>query len=120
MTDPIGQDRRQTGEEPTSRVFDALAKERRRVVLDSLAEAEPPVPVDDLARRVAARERRGDRAGEGEPGPGPPEGAVRRAHVSLHHTHLPKLEEAGLLDYDPDDQVVREAADPSALPGLGE
>lgn len=118
MTDPIGQDRRQTGEEPTSRVFDALANERRRVVLDSLAEAEPPVRVDDLARRVAARERRGDRAGE--PGRGPPEGAVRRVHVSLHHTHLPKLAEAGLLDYDPDHQVVREAADPSDLPGLGE
>lgn len=103
---------------PTSRLFDALADERRRVVVDSLTEAAPPVAVRDLARRVAARERGGTDDG---PGVGhPPRDAVRRIEVSLHHADLPKLDDVGLVEYDPDQQVVVDATDPPDLPGLGE
>lgn len=115
MTDAIGHDRGRTGEEKASRLFDALADERRRVVLDCLAGADAPMAVEDLARQVAARRRWGEEpAGRSDP----PADAVHRVHVSLHHAHLPKLDDAGLVEYDPDEQVVRAAADPSELPGL--
>lgn len=113
MTDVIGYDRGRRGEESTDQLFDALADERRRVVLDSLFESGTPVDVGRLARRVAARERRG---GEGDRGP--PADAVHRVRVSLHHVHLPKLDDAGLVEYDPDGQAVRTVADPPDLPGL--
>jgi len=35
-----------------------------------------------------------------------PESTVHDVHVSLHHRHLPKLDDAGLLDYDHDDRTV--------------
>lgn len=108
-----------TGESPTgpkSRLFDALADGRRRVVVDSLTEADAPMDVRELARRVAARER----SGAGDAPGSPPPDAVHRVHVSLHHAHLPKLDDAGLVEYDADRQVVVDVAEPPDLPGLGE
>lgn len=38
-------------------------------------------------------------------------GGQRDAAVHLHHVTLPKLEDAGLVDYDPDERTVRSTRD---------
>lgn len=75
-------------------LFEILASERRRTVVSVLADREPPVGVDALARAVA--ERGGD-----------PE-SVR---VSLYHIHLPKLDAVGLITFDPGRRTVTRVAD---------
>lgn len=112
MDDVTEHDHGNAGVGSTDQLFDALADERRRAVLDALSAAEQPVDVHRLAERVAARERRGDDAGR------PPRDAVRRALVSLHHAHLPKLADAGLVEYDADARVVRTVGELPDLPGL--
>lgn len=81
-------------------LYEALSHDRRRTVLAVLTEVEPPVDAHTLARRVSERER-GDVSEE----------AVERAHVSLHHVHLPRLSAVGLLDYDPDRRTVVDLSD---------
>lgn len=68
-----------------------LASERRRVLLDVIEDRSIPVDVETLAAAV----------GEVEFGDGdlPPE-QIERISITLHHNHLPRLAEAGVLDYD--------------------
>ncbi|WP_247731423.1 DUF7344 domain-containing protein [Halovivax limisalsi] len=62
---------------------------QRRAVLDIVREAAPkPVTRDHLAREVAPS---GDAAGDA---------ATERVAIQLHHCHLPKLDEAGVIRYD--------------------
>lgn len=70
-----------------------LAAERRRVVLDVLAEESGPTTLFDLAGAVATRESTTDV---------PDPATVDRVAVSLHHTHLPKMAALGVVEYDPD------------------
>ncbi|QCJ45611.1 hypothetical protein [Haloprofundus sp. MHR1] len=79
--------------EPTlTELFDALADERRRRILDAVERADPRLPVALLANALAP-----DDADEDD---------VRTLRVSLVHSHLPRLDDAGLLSYDRDDRVV--------------
>ncbi|WP_232342811.1 DUF7344 domain-containing protein [Halosimplex litoreum] len=84
---------------------DLLAVERRRVVLEALVDREEPVALADLAEWVAARET--DAATPGED-------ATERVAVSLHHVHLPRMDDLGVLDYDVATNRV-EAADDLAV-----
>ncbi|MBX0294605.1 DUF7344 domain-containing protein [Haloarcula nitratireducens] len=68
-----------------------LASDRRRVLLDALKETTVPTALSSLATEVAAREEGVD-AGDDE--------AVERVAVTLHHNHLPRMEDADLLRYD--------------------
>lgn len=68
-----------------------LASERRRTILDVLAGRATPVDLADLARTVAAREADTD---EDDPKD------VERVTVSLHHNHLPKMDDLDVLHYD--------------------
>lgn len=70
--------------------------ETRRAVLDILASRPGPVARSALARELAARETSGS----------PSESAVSDVEVQLHHVHLPKLDEADLVDYDADAETV--------------
>lgn len=74
-----------------------LCDERRRVALNVLSECSATVSLADVAAGVAAREDGCD-AGD--------DGAVREVAVSLHHTHLPKMAELGVLSYQPDTHHV--------------
>lgn len=74
---------------------DLLAAQRRRLALDVLAERSVPVSLDDLANVVAARE---DSDGVND--------HHRTVKITLHHTHLPKLDDADIVDYDPDSRQV--------------
>lgn len=74
-----------------------LAVERRRVALDVLTNGSTPIFLDDLAVAVAEREANECVASEEN---------VERVAVSLHHNHLPMMEDFGVVDYDPDERLV--------------
>lgn len=75
------------------------ASPRRRNVLAVLHRATPPFSLDELVFDVAAL--------EGATVSGPLSDAERRSlKISLHHNHLPKLDEAGVVDYDAREHVV--------------
>lgn len=75
---------------PLDAVFDALADSKCRTLLGHLAEwGDEPITVEELAARLG-------------------EADDSRALVArLHHTLLPKLADAGFLDYDGDCESVR-------------
>jgi len=78
--------------------YELLSKARRRFVLAYLDATEPPVTVETLATAIADWEAEGD---------GPPSTEVYEAvECSLHHVHLPKLSDAGVVAYDRDALVV--------------
>jgi len=70
-----------------------LADERRQVVLESLPATGAELDLEELAAAVLERED-GDPATRGE------------VAVSLHHIHLPVLEDLGILHYDADSHRV--------------
>lgn len=76
-----------------SEVFALLGNERRRYLLQYLTSADPPVELGELATRIAAREHgiAVDRVD-----------STRRKSVytTLQQLHLPKMDEAGIVDYD--------------------
>lgn len=75
----------------TSRVFAALAHQYRRVALSCLVEHDEWTTLDELAQYVAREVEPGGRAQNGE--------LARGIAIQLHHAHLPKLEDAGLVEY---------------------
>lgn len=72
-------------------VFDALASDACRDLLDCLAGAEGALSVETLATRLS--------------------GDDDRVRARLHHTGLPKLADAGLVAYDADRELVEPGAD---------
>lgn len=66
-----------------------LSAERRRTVLAILAERSEPISLGTLAEQVLGREAEGD----GEP-------ALDEVTISLHHVHLPAMDDLGLIEYD--------------------
>ena len=81
-------------------MFDLLSSSRRRFVLQYLSQHEGPVPFSELANELAAWENDTDVEEITER-------QRKRVYVSLYQTHIPKLEEAGVVDYDPDSGEVR-------------
>lgn len=83
-------------------VFALLRDRRRRAALHVLAARTAPVALADLAAAVAARE-----AADAD--------AVAEA---LHHVHLPKLADAGVVDYDEADRIAALARTEDVAPFL--
>lgn len=80
--------------------FDLLSNARRRFVLRRLQEAGEGVELGDLATELSAVENdvpRDDLSSKQR----------KRTYVSLYQTHIPKLEEAGVVSYNSDSGVVR-------------
>jgi|SRR6056297_1892821 len=69
--------------------FDLLSNARRRGVLYAL-ERDGATTVGELAPRIAAWQ-----APNGDPSP-------EQVRTSLVHAHLPRLDEAGVVDYEPE------------------
>lgn len=84
-------------------VVDALAHERRRRVLTILNDRATPLSVTDLACELASLEL-DDRPGEA------PTDYRHSVRVALHHCHLPKLADAGLVRYDDTAHEVERSA----------
>lgn len=74
-----------------------LADERRQVVLQSLPGRGTELSLDELAAAVLERED-GESGGE--------QASREEVAVSLHHVHLPVLDDLGVLDYDADSHRV--------------
>lgn len=90
-------------ETPLSRddVFGVLRDGRRRTVLQYLiTQQSGEVPLSTLAAYVAAVEHEitAESASVGE--------LQSRVRISLHHSHLPRLDEAGVVHYDPVTRTV--------------
>lgn len=82
-------------------ILSAVANEHRRAILHALDDASEKTLdydalVDDVADRV--RDETTERA---------PDEQRRRVRIELHHTHLPKLEEPRIIDYEGDTGQVR-------------
>ncbi|WP_262177588.1 DUF7344 domain-containing protein [Haloarcula laminariae] len=96
------------------RIFDILSSPRRRYVLYFLRTEPNPIQLTDLAEHVAAWEN--DTTVE--------ELSTqqrKRVYVSLYQTHLPKLADSGLVNYDEESGDVSIAAKASEIdPLLGE
>ncbi len=76
-------------------VFDILSSPRRRYVLYYLRKTDEPVKLTDLAEQVAAweNETTPEEITEQE---------RKRVYVSLYQTHIPRLDEVGIVEYDKD------------------
>ncbi|RQH00066.1 DUF7344 domain-containing protein [Natrarchaeobius oligotrophus] len=85
-------------------VFNLLANERRRYALYFLYEQQDGVAtVEEVTDNVAAFENRST-------GPEPQsdlEEQKRQIQTELRHVHLPKLEDAGILEHDQRSETVR-------------
>lgn len=90
-----------------SRVFQALRNRRRRYVLYYLRDREQ-AQLDDLAIQLAAWEQdiSPDEVSSED---------IENVATNLVHTHLPKLEDYGLVDYDRRTETVTYPYTPSLL-----
>ncbi|WP_132060390.1 DUF7344 domain-containing protein [Halorussus amylolyticus] len=83
----------------TDRVFDLLADAERRRALSALRSADGSVQLGDLAAETVARDECTDpstvTADERE-----------RTAAALHHKHLPRLADSGVVCYDPAESRV--------------
>lgn len=78
-------------------IHDVLSNERRQMILSLLREEAETMTARELSERIA----------ELETGESPPPRNIRQsAYVSLHQTHLPKLDELGIVDYDQSAKTV--------------
>lgn len=80
-------------------LFDVLADQRRRRSLLYLLDSDTSATVDELATELVAWESEAQVTG-----------AVRRGKdamkTSLVHSHLPKMDDADLIEYDASTQVI--------------
>ena len=99
-----------TETEPPSRdtVFSLLSNSRRRAAIEVLRERDGTASVSDLATAVAAREHGVDAASLERK-------QRKRVYVALKQVHLPRLEDEGVVHYDPDDNTVVLADDVAEL-----
>lgn len=72
--------------------LDLLAAVDRRYVLECLSSGPQPMGLQPLVDCVVGCHGEAVDAG--------------RVRLRLHHVHLPRLADAGVLDYEPDDQLV--------------
>lgn len=90
-------------------VFDVLSSTRRRHVVHALAANGGEMSVGALSRRLARWEN--DVPEEREVTPK----QRKRVYTALRQSHLPKLDEVGIVDYDPDRGTVAFAPRADAL-----
>ena len=84
-----------TDEPSTDIAFSVLADESRRLAVEELFGRAGPISLADLAAAVADRH------------PDEPAGrSETEIATALHHSHLPKLDDADLVDYDPRSKTV--------------
>ena len=76
-------------------LYRVLANQRRRQVIRLLAERDDPTTVADLTDRVRAADAGLDPSDRD------------RVALELHHSHLPMMDDAGVVEYDGEDRVAR-------------
>lgn len=80
-------------------VFEILSNARRRFMIDYLHQQGGSQSLSDIADHIASREYETpvDQIGNDQ---------RRRVYISLYQTHLPKLVEYGVVEYDEDEKSV--------------
>ncbi len=74
-------------------IFEILKNGRRRAVLEYLMETGESVSLGDLAEHVAAREN-------DKPVSALTSGERKRVYVGLYQCHLPKMDDAGIVEFE--------------------
>lgn len=77
-------------------IFEVLSNTRRRQVIVLLYDEPAPVHLGDLAEEIAAFETDGPVTNE----------QYKRVYISLYQTHVPKLSELGLVEYDAETKEI--------------
>lgn len=80
-------------------LLDLCGDQHRRIVLATLATEQRPLTIRDLTMTILEHNHQTTVAEASEE-------AVTRILSSLHHVHVPKLECVGVVDYDPERQLV--------------
>lgn len=99
-------------QEPLSEdlIFDVLKNRRRRYTLHYLKRQDRPVELSELAEQVAAWEN-------DKTVPELTANERKSVYTSLYQTHLPKLADAGIVDYNRNRGVVELSRNASQLEG---
>ncbi|AFZ74125.1 DUF7344 domain-containing protein [Natronobacterium gregoryi] len=90
-----------TGSLAESEVFHILGNDRRRAIVQLLAEKSGQVGVSDVATEIAATESDVDTDSGSVPN-----NLYKSVYVSLQQTHLPQLEEDDVIEYDSDTKTI--------------
>lgn len=78
-------------------IHDVLRNARRRELISFLGRHDGYATIQDLSEHIARLE-----SGEDPP----PQNVRQSVYVSLHQTHLPKLEALGIVEYDTDSKDI--------------
>lgn len=91
-------------------VFDLLVNPHRRYVLYSLAEADDELvlKLENIADQAVAWEREWDTSESSET-----TDRQKQIHIDLHHNHLSRLADTGVIDYDGYIETIRNSDTPS-------
>ena len=81
-----------------SEVFHILGNDRRRAIVQLLAEESGQVDVSDIASAIAADETDTTPV---------PNNLYKSVYVSLQQTHLPQLQEDAVIEYDSDAKTIQ-------------
>lgn len=91
-------------------LIDVLRDRRRRQVVTHLHTAEGGgFDLDGIARAIAGPEAESAARADD---------TLADVKLVLHHQHLPKMDQAGLIDYDPDGGTVRRRWEPDREGGV--
>lgn len=80
-------------------IFELLKNRRRREVLAYLLEADETVTLGELAEQIAAWENDTEVSALSSD-------QRKRVYVALYQTHLPKMDDAGIVEYDQDRGLI--------------
>ncbi|UHQ95324.1 DUF7344 domain-containing protein [Haloterrigena alkaliphila] len=80
-------------------IFELLKNRRRREVLAYLLEADDTVTLGELAEQIAAWENDTEVSALSSD-------QRKRVYVALYQTHLPKMDDAGIVEYDQDRGLI--------------
>ena len=80
-------------------LFSLLSNPRRRFILQYLSRVDTPVTLRDLSIETAAWENETDAENLTDQ-------QRKRVQVSLYQTHIPTLEDAGIIEYDSDSSEI--------------
>mgnify|MGYP006273651751 CR=1 FL=1 len=107
-TRPRPSDRGQTQTVDLDHVFDVLRNQRRRDVLRYLEASSDPIPIGELAEQLAAWENDKSVAELTS-------SERKRMYVGLYQSHLPKMDDLDVVDFDKPRGVVAPGTDIDAF-----
>lgn len=85
-------------------LFACLANHRRRLLIDCVSENSGPLLVERLVEQISARETEGST--------GTPSDETRAGiTITLLHNHLPRMDEAEVVEFDHEANTVSEGGD---------